>query len=119
MSTYTTTVTIPVTINAADIETAIKLAELAAANAAATMAEYIETVAGEPTLDRITRVPGVDRVHVARQAVRKAIGYAVIPHHHMQTAPHPREIRDIALADAGIELTPQEVHAATMAVMAE
>jgi hypothetical protein len=51
------------------------------------------------------------RHEIAVQAVRTAIDTATIPYGHTRTAPHQRQVYDIALA-AGVELTRDEIHTA-------
>lgn len=117
MSTYTTTVTIPLTIDAPDHETAVKLAELAAANAAAGATEHLEVTADGPRLTPFARVHTVDRGNAARLAVRTAIHDAVIPFGHTQTAPHWRHVQDIARNRDGVILTRDEIQAAISEAM--
>ncbi len=62
--------------------------------------------------------PRVTRHQIAVRAVRKAINDAPVPFKYTQTAPHRRQIRDLALADAGIELAADEIHRALVEVMA-
>lgn len=118
MSTYITSVTVPLSITAPDFETAVKLAELAATAAVSAASEHMETTAGDPRLNRLERVHGVDRLMVARHAVRQALEDALINHRHMQTAPHPRDIRDRGLKLGGINLADDEIQAALVVEMA-
>lgn len=119
MSTYTTTVTIPVTIEAPDHETAVKLAEIATAAAVSGVGEHIEVTTGEPHLTPFVRICTIDRSKVAANAVRTAVNSALVPFEHTQTAPHWRQVQGIARNRDGVELTRGEIHAALIEAMAE
>jgi hypothetical protein len=58
--------------------------------------------------------PRLTRHEIAVDAVRIAIDTALIPFAHTQTAPHWRQVQDIALDKHGIRLTRDETNAALM-----
>jgi hypothetical protein len=61
--------------------------------------------------------PRLTREQIAVNAVRAALAEATVPFGHTRTAPHPRQVYDIALA-AGVELTRDEINTALCEVMA-
>lgn len=62
--------------------------------------------------------PRLTRHQIAVDAVKTALTNAIIPFEHTQTAPHPRQVRDIAMVKNGVELTQGEIHAALLEAMA-
>lgn len=63
--------------------------------------------------------PRLTRHEIAVDAVKTAINTAIIPFAHTQTAPHHRQVQDIALDKHGVALTRGEVHDALIEAMAQ
>jgi hypothetical protein len=61
--------------------------------------------------------PRLARHQIALDAVKTAIDTALIPFAHTQTAPHWRQVQDIALDKHGIRLTRAETNAALIEAM--
>lgn len=62
--------------------------------------------------------PRLTREQAAVEAVRTAMTETMVPHAYTQTVPHPRHVQAVAMRDHCLDLTREEIYAATVEVMA-